>query len=806
MKFIKLFFWSALTIFFAVLIHSSFKLGSSPIPALGPLFNPVTGFWQNAESVKEYTDIDITTPDIQSPIRVKYDDRMVPHIFAETLEDALFAQGYVEAYHRLFQMDISTRAPAGRLAEVFGKKLIDRDLSSRRLGMGFAAENAVKGWQKHKEHLTLLESYEAGINKYISELSPKDYPFEYKLLGFKPEPWTMLKSAYMLKAMSLVLCGHEEDVAHSNALKLLGPEDFNFIYPEYDPKNNPIIPSGTAWNIDIDTSMDRSVSAVLDHYETDIDRYRAPQGVGSNNWAVNGTKTATGLPIFANDPHLELSLPSVWYELHIHTPEFSAYGVTLLGMPGIMIGFNQDIAWGETNVGHDVMDWHQISWIDSSRSQYMLDNKAMQVAPRIEEIQVKNGTAIIDTVKYTVWGPVAKDTAHQHKDIALHWVAHLEAETPEFLAFIDAMKSQNYDDYLKATANFVAPAQNFAYADRHGEIGLRINGKLPVKKKGQGRLISNGDRSDDGWQEFIPRDKNPQTRNPERGYISSANQWSTDETYPYYYNGNFEGFRGRSVNRLLDSMTDISLTDMMQMQMNNHSIKAEESLPVMLQYLPATLDTHELVQILTAWDFHYTAVSEAPIIYNNWWYYLKEALYDEVLEKNIELPYPDDWRTVSILQTETQSTFWDDTRTDTTETIADIIHLSFKKTMAKMKEYKEKYGDLQYKNFRTVRINHATQIPALSQSGIITDGHGDAINAMRPNMGPSWRMVVGLGEQPQAYGIYPGGQSGNPGSPYYKNMIHDWAQGTHQKLYFPQTLDEMVQHTLFTIEMNPNEK
>ena len=284
------------------LLSTSHSLGKKPIPPLGNLLNPYSGAWQNTEKLEDYTDIDLKSEFITEEVKIIFDDRMVPHIFAQNLEDALFAQGYVEAYHRLFQMDLSTRSPDGRLSEVLGENLLAYDKKQRRLGLGFAADNAVKGWNKFPKQLKNVDAYTAGVNHYISSLSVSDYPLEYKLLDFAPSPWTNRHSALLLKAMTQTLAGYEEDIEMSNALRVLGEADFNVVYPDRNPKDIPVVAG--PYNKRSSISATELISTNL----PSIVHPRSPDGVGSNNWAVSGSKTNTGMPILANDPHLGLSL------------------------------------------------------------------------------------------------------------------------------------------------------------------------------------------------------------------------------------------------------------------------------------------------------------------------------------------------------------------------------------------------------------------------------------------------------------------------------------------------------------------
>lgn len=774
------------------ILEHSWKIGNNPLPPLGKLLNPYTGIWQNSEDKVDYKDINLKSKFIKNEIKIVFDDRMVPHIYAQNIEDALFAQGYIEAYHRLFQMDISTRSPDGRLAEVFGESFLEYDKKQRRLGLGFAADNAVEGWKKFPDAYKLVEQYSRGVNHFIDQLSPADYPMEYKLLDFAPTEWTQRHCALHLKAMTQTLAGYEEDIEFSNAIKLFGASDFEIIYPEHNLKDVPVIPGPYDF---ANPRKALAANTVASKIIAGIERPRSNPGVGSNNWAVAGSKTASGTPILANDPHLGLTLPSAWYEIAITTPTFSARGVSLPGQPGIMIGFNEHIAWGETNVGHDVMDYHQINWLDSSHTTYELDGKKKKVTYRVESIKVKDKVEVIDSVKYTFWGPVVDDD----KDLALRWLAHDAATGPEIQTFVKGMQCRNYDEYLDATSGFYCPFQNFIYADNHDEIALRVNGNIPLKRKGQGRLISPGKLSKDDWQGFIPRNQNPQVRSPKKGFVTSANQWSTSPDYPYYYSGSFEPYRGRITNRLLAEMDSISADDMMKMQQNVYSIQAEESLPLMLQYLDETYHKHAFIQLLTKWDYNYDADSKAASIYDEWFNQFHELLWDEVYTKLdvTALPQPDIWVSIGLLEKDANNKFFDIAKTQKKETARDIVTQAFVKSVAKLGR------DLpEWSKVKNAQIPHLTRLPAFSYSKLSIGGHKHSINAMQQSFGPSWRMVIELTEKPVGYGIYPGGQSGNPASAYYKNNVEKWATGQYDKLTII-TKPEGIADALFKITIKP---
>lgn len=660
------------------------------------------------------------------------------------------------------------------------------------MGLAFAADNAVKGWEKFPNKLNEVTAYAEGVNYYIQNLSADDYPMEYKLLDFAPKEWTLRHCALLLKAMTQTLAGYEEDIEMSNALRILGKEDFNTIYPDRNPKDIPVI-AGPYTNTNRPNSA--SVATTIEDlgmHLPRIERPRSPDGVGSNNWAISGAKSATGLPILANDPHLGLSLPSVWYEIAITTPEFSAQGVTLLGMPGIMIGFNENIAWGETNVGHDVMDYYQMKWTDDSKTTYMLDGEPTAVDPKIEIYNVKGLGTIHDTVRYTFWGPIVDDQT----DLALRWLGHDVAPGPEFSSFVDAMQCKNYDEYLVATGSFNAPPQNFVYADNNNEIALRVNGALPIKNYRQGVTITDGSSRANGWQGFIPRDQNPQERNPERGYVSSANQYSASEEYPYYFNGNFEPYRGRTVHKYLQAKDTIDLAYVKKMQTSTYSMLAEEALASMLPRLDSALATSKKGQLLKNWDFHYTADSKAAVQFDAWFSAFHELLWDEIYTKQneIALPNPDAWVTINMIEKVADSKFYDIASTTSIETLDDIINQSFTAIQNVAME--------PLSVVKNAKILHLTRLPAFSDTTLVVGGTKHSLNAIQQTFGPSWRMIVQLGEDPEAYAIYPGGQSGNPASAYYMNRTSIWAAGKYDYIKLARKPSE-IKKPLFNISILP---
>ena len=785
------------------------KAAKTTVPPLGSFFSPFTGFWQNAESARNTVSEKLEIPGMKGKVKVIFDERLVPHIFAENLEDAYFAQGYILAKYRLWQMDLLSRVPSGRLAEVLGENLLKTDKLQRRKGMLHGAKNAAKAWQKSPEVTRLSQAYMDGANKYISSLDPKDIPLEFKLLDYRPEKWSMLKGALVKQYMSQTLCFRQEDIEATNTLNLLGKELFNKLYPEVNPKESPIIPAGTKWDftpekIEKNKAPEEAIGLIKNKlFEQDN------EFVGSNNWAVAGSKTASGHPILCNDPHLNLSLPSIWFEMQIHTPESNVYGVAIPGLPGVVIGFNEHMAWGATNVGHDVADWYKIDWTDGAKTSYQIDGKVKKVKTVIEKYHVKgSGTPVFDTVKWTDWGPIVYESEENGwKDLALHWLAHDEPNPKDALAFQGLDMGKNYDDYRAALKEHSFPAQNFAFADVDGDIAITVNGWLPIKEKGQGKFVQDGSSSANGWKGFIPMDQVPHIKNPARGFISSANQRSTDSLYPYYYNSpGFEPYRGRYLNMALEKMEQITVEDMMRLQNSNYSLKAAETLPVLLSKINTkTLADKQLVIFnkMKKWDFNYDREKIEPAIFEAWWSNFYKMTFDEILplRDSLDILAPDSWRLADLLSDTPEDPIFDDKKTPEKEIAGDIATISFLKTCDEMAD-KLVDPSFNWAAQNGTSIMHMARIPAFSKMNLYVSGTRRALNATSKFHGPSWRMVVDLGKEVKAWGVFPGGQSGNPGSPYYATGIEKWSNGEYNELFFMKNENDERGRTLFTIDFN----
>ncbi|WP_370392080.1 penicillin acylase family protein [uncultured Winogradskyella sp.] len=787
MKYLKLFSSLALTL--AVFYVLNTKLGS--IPPIGKFLNPYTGIWQN--DTPENISGQLALNGFTAPVTIHYDDLLIPHIFAQNDSDLYRAQGYVTAKHRLWQLEFQTYAAAGRLSEIVGEGAITYDRQQRRLGMVYGAEQALEKMKDDEETLSYLKAYSDGVNAYINSLESGQYPVEYKLLDYNPEPWTIKKTALLLMYMTKTLASREHDLEYTNALRIFGEETFNKLYPEFFDIVDPVIPKETDWSFIKAAQTARPLSELpLDTIAETLPKPNANNG--SNNWAISGEKSATGNPMLANDPHLTLNLPSIWYVMQLSTPQHSAMGATLPGALGIISGFNKHIAWGETNATRDLLDWYKIEFKDKERKQYKYGDGWRNTTFRVEEIKVKHGETVKDTVIYTHHGPVVYD--HNFKDdnplsdYAMKWIG-LEGGNNQ-RTFLALNRGKNYDDYLNAIKPYVAPAQNFVFASNEGDIALWIQGKFPNKWEGQGKFLMDGSNPDHDWPEFIPQEFNAHTKNPERGFVSSANQHPVDQQYPFYvFNDGYDTYRSRVINDFFRSKDKFSVEDLKGLQNNTFNLKASELLPYIFQTMDTSTLTEEERSIyneIKSWDFYSDIDKVAPSIWSVWWPKIYAKVWDEFDQEDVALDPPFVYQTIYMLTKNPNDEFMDIKATPETENAQDLFLITFKEAVQDLLKWKSDNGEYNYQKFKGTYVGHLLQgLPAFSRFELPIGGDGNTVNAMSKNHGPSWRMVVELSNPPVAYGIYPGGQSGNPGSKYYDNFIDDWAIGNYHKLNFLQS-------------------
>lgn len=791
---------SLLVLSIAVFYILNFRQGL--MPPLGKLLNPFAGFWLNNTS-SDVIPRFIRIRNLRDSVAVVWDDRRVPHIFAQNAYDLYFTQGYITARDRLWQMEFQADIIAGQLAEIVGADLLDYDLFFRRCGIIHAAENALRVILADPDTRLILEAYTDGVNTYIRNIGKRDLPLEYKILDYRPEPWTFLKSALIAKFMAWNLTAFDiPELMLTRARMVSGEEVVDELYPNIPPFNDPVIPHRTRWRFQPSAIPEKPKLDFFPILNTIGEQSRVESAPGSNNWAVVPGKTAAGYPILCNDFHLPMHLPCMWYEIQLVTPDMNVYGASLPGAPLVMVGFNEYVAWGATNAMTDVIDWYEIEFKDETRSAYLHDGKWLPTRKRIEEIKVRNRETIIDTVVYTHHGPVVYSREEEPYDTripngsAMRWTGHDASN--EFKVFVELNHARDYNDCREAIKTYDCPGLNFVFASIAGDIAIWHAGKFPVRWPGQGRYINDGRNSQYDWRGWIPKEQLPHIHNPNRGFVSSANQYPVDEHYPYYLGGSYWSFdRGSRINERLSRMHNITVDSLIALQNDVVDVMARKILPFLLANVDKQrlfLQERRSYEELESWNYEFRVNLIAPTIFTYWWEEISDMIWtDEMKKHGDEFSSPRYDATVSLMLNKPNGRFFGTNNKRGQERIKEIIVKAFHSASNRLFENFGSFGEnWQWGRVRKINITHLARIDGLGRMNLIKPGSGHTINIKHSiPLGRSWRMVVSLGPEMKGWGIYPGGQSGNPGSKFYDNFVEDWlADKTYEFLYLDSSEDE----------------
>ncbi|MFJ8767684.1 penicillin acylase family protein [Streptomyces clavifer] len=620
-------------------------------------------------------------------VDVKRDSYGIPQIYADSDSDLFRAQGFVQAQDRFWEMDVRRHMTSGRLSEMFGSGQVETDAFLRTLGWRKVAQKEYDT-KLDEDTKKNLQSYAEGVNAYLEGKDGKDISVEYAALGltndYKPTEWTPVDSVAWLKAMAWDLRGNMQDeIDRSLMTSRLSTKQIKSLYPDYPfDKNKPIVEQGGvspvtgAFDPDAEPSdgigegtvegategLNTQLSALSDTLD-EIPALLGPNGngIGSNSWVVSGTHTTTDKPLLANDPHLAPMLPSLWYQMGLHCREVSetcrydTAGYTFSGMPGVIIGHNQDIAWGFTNLGADVTD---LFLEKVSADGYQYDGKTEPFVSREETIKVAGGRSRKITVRETNNGPLVSDRSSEMAKVgkkapvtnsapdrgdgyavALKWTALDPGKSMD--AVFELNRAKDFKTFQAAAEHFEVPSQNLIYADTEGNIGYQAPGKIPVRVKGDGTMPSPGWTSDYGWEkEPVPFDELPFEYNPERGYIVTANQAVIDDSYDHMLTKDWGyGARSQRINDLIGEKIKrgekISTDDMQTMQMDNQSAIAAELVPTLLKIGISDESVREAQKLLEGWDYTQEPDSAAAAYFNGVWRNILKLAFGNKLPKEL---------------------------------------------------------------------------------------------------------------------------------------------------------------------------
>jgi penicillin amidase len=790
---------------------------TGPVPPLGTLLDPVHGVWALAGHAEHPRIAAGAIASLTGPVDVRYDDRGVAHIFASNELDALRAQGYVVARDRLFQLELQTRAAAGTLTELVGARALEADRATRRAGLPWGAQRKLDLIEQDPATMAVLQAYADGVNAYIRTVRTADLPLEYRLLGRRPQEWQPLHTMLLLVRMGQTLAWSDFELARATIEARIGRAATDALFPVDSWLQEPIQPNGAAEpqmrNGVIpaptpDTTRRTAQRAQLAQALRpllDASRVEHDGVLGSNNWAVAPSRSASGNAILANDPHLELSLPSIWYEVHLVVADsLDAYGVTFPGAPGIILGLNRHIAWGTTNVGADVMDYY-LEVVDDTLAptRYQLDGTWEPLDVREELYRdARGGIVERDTSYYTHRGPLLKVNGQW---ISRRWTV-LEP-SKDFEAFRMAMKARSVDEYFMAMSTFAAPAQNLLVADQQGNIGIRSTAQYPIRPgDGRGDHFFDGSTRASDWLGFRGPEAAPQTRNPAQGFIASANQQPADPAQYDFYLGNEwpAPWRALHINTLLRADSSVTADDMRGFQTDAGNARAARFVPLFIEASgtrstggtggDSTLSV--AVKLLGEWDRRFDPGNEVAVLFEAAMRQLGLHTWDEFRADSAAgadvptalMASPNEDALYALMR-DPSNVWWDRVGTPARETRDDILAAALVRGYESVVRDRgpRSEGGWRWDKIRFANIWHPLRLPALSALNLPVQGGRESLNPSSGNgtHGASWRLVAEVGPTINARAIYPGGQSANPVSPHFRDRIETWRTGQLDSLRIP---------------------
>jgi len=784
-------------------------LPPAPLPPIGAFLDPVHGVWTVARTAELPAVAHERIPRLAAPVSVRYDTRSVPHIVATNQLDAIRALGFVVARDRQFQLELQARAGAGTLTALVGAAALPLDRETRRLGLPDAAERRFAALADTAWTRRLLEAYADGVNAWLDASSAK--PLEYHLLGRTPARWRPLDAMYFFGRMGWTLAYSELEELQEFARAAVGAAAADQLFPRNSPLQIPIQPNG----LHAPRVMPGHLAAPDGIHRAEGAAARAGGGapaggddaIGSNNWAVAPRRTRDGYALLAGDPHLELSLPSIWYEAHLIVPDsLDVYGVTIPGAPGIILGFNRDVAWSFTNAEADVLDrYSEVVDDPLVPTQYRVDGAWRPLRLRLERYLDPNGKLIgVDTLRFTHRGPLRR--AFDSRWQSVRWTV-LESGD-EFAAISSAARARTVAEWLDRMTGWRAPAQNMVVADRHGTIAIRATGRFPLRPGDRGDLVQTGDTSASDWRGDWTISQLPQSVNPSQGFLASANQQPIDPAVdPRYLGANwYSPWRALRINELLEADSVVTPDDMRRFQTDPVSAAAERFVPALLAAAaryPARDSLAQAAALLAQWDLRFTRENTGAVLFEESIRQLQSQLWDELGDGPAGTPgLVIAWS----LLAEPNSRWWDDQRTplveDRDRLLADGLVAAYRQTV--LTYGAPEAGGWRWDRIRHSNIHHLLGIPALSALDIPMQGGATTLSPSsgRGGFGASWRMVVELGPQVRGWGIYPGGQSGNPASSRYLDRLPRWRDGELDTLLAPGRPEDLAGVSA-TLELGP---
>ncbi|WNB91309.1 penicillin acylase family protein [Bacillus sp. NEB1478] len=719
---------------------------------------------------------------LDAEVNVQRDKNGVPHINAKNMKDLFMAQGFVTAQDRMFQMDLSRRQASGMLSEVIGEKTLQRDRFFRTLGLRRAAEASYNEYSSEAKQY--LQWYADGVNAYLKKAKKNNtLPIEFTLVGYEPKIWTPTDSLVIGKYMAFDLGGHWEGQAFRYYLmETFNKEKALDLFPGYPADAPAIIDDLKKSGINFEKSF---ADAVIPDFSN-----------GSNNWVVSGSKTKSGKPLLANDPHLQLGTPAIWYQSELSAPDYNVSGVIFAGIPGIIVGHNDTIAWGVTNVGPDVQELYveKRNPKNPNEFQYMANWEKATIINEV--IKVKDKPDINHEVVITRHGPVISEFAHHDQPgeaLALQWTALQPSK--ELEAVIQMNRSKNWEQFEKALQSFHTPAQNFVFASKDGTIAYKANGLIPVRKQKYTSLPVPGWTDEYEWNGYIPWDKLPTVVNPVKGFVATANNKVTDDSYPYHITDSFaQPYREERIVEVLEQNKKFTAKDMQALQFDQYDKQAEELLPILIEQLEKDpLDKREkkAIAVLKKWNLKDSKDSAAPLIFHRWMEAFSDELFQDEISEDMLKMFDGREQVVDELIRKAYAGNpgpW-------IKEHGGLENVTNKSFTHVMNELTDQYGDdltkWKWGSFHSLTFEHP--LSAIKPLNLLFNPETEEMGGSRVTVGVAgwnretgnvthggaWRYVIDMADTAKAYHVVGPGQSGHVLSPWYDDQVKDWSSGKY---------------------------
>jgi penicillin amidase len=755
---------------------------------------------------------------LKDTVHVYRDEWGIPHIYAQNAEDLFFAQGYVHAQDRMWQMEFWRHIAAGRVSEIVGEPGLENDKFIRTSGWNRIAQANLDYYaQELPEAMNALTAYSAGVNAYLAE-NKDDISISQTVLGLVGEPWTIepwapIDSIGWGVVMGWDLGGNwEDELDRARLYAALGQETVDELIPGYPYDRRPVI-APTAELVAGQESGDESP-----HYEP-VDWARVstnligapPAGpfgdgpmVGSNNWVVGGQHTDTGLPLLANDPHLGVQMPAIWYEVGLHAPGWNVAGFSFAGIPGVIIGHNDRIAWGVTNVGPDVQDLYIEKINPDNPNQYEYQGEWRDMTLIEEVIKVNGGADITLTVRETIHGPIISDVLEDQPDVlAMRWTAN-SGPSRILQSALSLNQAQNYEQFREALRFWDIPSQNFVYADVDGNIAYQMPSLVPIRANGQGKVPAPGWTGEYEWTGYIPFEELPAILNPESGYIVTANHAVVDEQFPHFIARDWaSGDRGQRITDMIEEVIGqrpITADDFARIHSDSRSLRAESYVPLLAGLSSNDARVQAALDRLRAWDLQERRDSVGAALFEIFYMHLaRNVLADDVGEDEVGVVHSAIF--FHDLAGQPDARWWDDTRTAEIETREDILLRSLDDAVAWLETNRGgemdswTWGSLHQVTFDSTPLGESGIGPIegiVNRGPFPADGGSDLVNAnawsweepAAVQAHPSMRMIVDLGDFDASRSVIPTGQSGHPYHRHYDDQIELWLNGEYHPMWF----------------------